>query len=188
MKVRSIKIENHITRVTHYYQLSNNIIFQDHKKHIKSTFFGFFRADMSLSTLAWTIYHMWKYVPWRNIIVNRGYLLRIKRKMYQNCSNYQDLLIILLIYRYWKYLIDFDEAVYDACGRSQLRNKIRFAFFINILSARICILGNRRYLEQIIYLPPEIGVAPAVAAAVVPVTPAAADCAAFCFNIVQSNV
>ena len=85
-------------------------------------------------------------------------------------------------------MIDFDEAVYDACGRSQMRNKIRFAFLSIFLSARICILGNRRYLEQIIYLPPEIGVAPAVAAAVVPVTPAAADCAAFCFNIVQSNV
>ena len=41
---------------------------------------------------------------------------------------------------------------------------------------------------EAIYLPPEIGVAPAVAAAVVPVTPAAADCAAFCFSIVQSKV
>ena len=188
MKIRSIKIENHITRVTHYYQWSINIIFQDHKKHIKSTFFGFFRADMSLSTLAWTIYHIWKYVPWRNIIVNRGYLLRIKRKMYQNCSNYQDLLIILLIYGYWKYLIDFDEAVYDACGRSQLRNKIRFAFFINIFISKNLYLRELEVSSKIIYLPPEIGVAPAVAAAVVPVTPAAADCAAFCFNIVQSNV
>ena len=36
MKIRSIKIENHITRVTHYYQWSIIIIFQDHKTH-KST-------------------------------------------------------------------------------------------------------------------------------------------------------
>ena len=44
------------------------------------------------------------------------------------------------------------------------------------------------HLREAVYRPPDIGVAPAVAAAVVPVTPAAADCAAFCFSIVQSNV